>query len=82
VETGHFRCPSEQNVHTYRLVEARQMRTAFSIPIRDLGVLNVYLQCDSCSSTYQLDEVLATTGDSQQVMSTSTPGTAKVSRSK
>ena len=54
LETGHFRCPSEQGIQTYRLVEARQMGTVFSVPVRDLGVLSVYLQCDSCNATYPL----------------------------
>jgi hypothetical protein len=56
VETGHFRCPSEHDIETYRLVEAHQIRTFLSVPVRDLGILSVYLRCDSCHSIYRPGE--------------------------
>ena len=53
ISSGRFHCPNEEANRPYQLREAREWFTLLSAPVKDLGVISEYVQCDSCGLTYQ-----------------------------
>ena len=52
VGAGHFHCPNEGRDRQYQLVAARKWFTLFWIPIVPMESLGEYVECTSCSATY------------------------------
>ena len=60
--SGRFWCPEEQSDRDYRLREAHQYWFLFSLPLKDLGALDQFIECSACGVIYDRRDVNSVSG--------------------